>query len=286
MKPMKYLVVTGCAVLIVGCAATLPPMELITAREAYRHARASSAAELVPTELYEAREALAAAENSYQYAPNSYRTRDLAYVADRKARTAEALATAAYENARGTDENKNVQAARPIIVKQIRNDVTEPEGTHQIMTERLSKEHKVRLEAEKRAVDAQARLVNFGAVKEEPRGLVITISGKYLFASDKWALLPGAQDRLNDVADVLMASKDRRLTVEGHPDSQGSANDSKELSQARADVVRLYLISRGYPADRIEARAIGDVHMVAGNGSAGGRANSRRVEIIAERASK
>jgi len=286
MKPMKYLVVVACAWLIVSCAASLPPMELITAREAYRHANANSTAQLVPAELYEAREALAAAENSFRYAPKSYRTRDLAYIADRKARTAEALAAAASENALAADANKNFQATKPEIMKQIKNDLSASERSHQIMTGRLSGENQAWLEAEDRAVDAQAEPVELGAVREEPRGLVITISGNYLFASDKSALLPTAENRLNEVANVLMASRDRRLTVESHSDSLGSANGNQELSQARADAVRLYLISRGYPSERIQAHGIGDVRPVADNGSVKGRANNRRVEIIAERAAK
>jgi outer membrane protein OmpA-like peptidoglycan-associated protein len=52
------------------------------------------------------------------------------------------------------------------------------------------------------------------------------------------------------------------------------------LSQNRADVVRSYLISRGYPGNLIQARGIGQDRPVANNNSAEGRANNRRVEII------
>jgi outer membrane protein OmpA-like peptidoglycan-associated protein len=48
--------------------------------------------------------------------------------------------------------------------------------------------------------------------------------------------------------------------------------------------VRTYLVSRGYPSDRIEARGIGLERPIAENGTAEGRANNRRVEIVVARA--
>ena len=41
-----------------------------------------------------------------------------------------------------------------------------------------------------------------------------------------------------------------------------------------------YLVSRGYKADRIQAHGIGKSRPVSENGTAEGRANNRRVEII------
>ena len=52
------------------------------------------------------------------------------------------------------------------------------------------------------------------------------------------------------------------------------------LSQKRADGVRSYLISRGYPGELIQAQGIGEGNPVADNTSAEGRANNRRVEIV------
>jgi CheY-like chemotaxis protein len=99
MKIVSALVVIACAGLIFGCAASIPPEELNDARQAYMHATVGLAAELVPAELYRAREALAAAERSFQDDPASTRTRDLAYVAERKARLAEVLAKSAERKA-------------------------------------------------------------------------------------------------------------------------------------------------------------------------------------------
>ena len=113
--------------------------------------------------------------------------------------------------------------------------------------------------------------------------MVITLSGSVLFATNQSALLPGAQARLDDVAGALMAAKERSVLVEGHTDSRGSQDTNLALSQRRAESVRSYLVSRGYPAEKIEARGIGQERPVAENGTAEGRANNRRVEIVVQR---
>jgi outer membrane protein OmpA-like peptidoglycan-associated protein len=276
MNPITYLITVACAALIVGCAASVPPPELINARQAYARASAGQAAQLVPAELHKAQVALTIAEKSFQSDPKSFQTRDLAYVADRKAKMAEALATTAAGNAATAKANKDFEAAQTQIVKNAKEDLAASEA-------KVATEKQARLEAEKRAARAQADLARLAAVKEEERGLVITLSGSVLFASGKSALLPAAQNRLNQVADALLATKERRLTVEGHTDAQGSSNYNQVLSQKRADAVRSYIISRGYPADLIHAQGIGEDRPVSNNANAEGRANNRRVEIIIDR---
>ncbi len=300
MKPTTYLTIAVCAGLLAGCAASVPPTELVNARQAYQHASAGQAAQLVPAELHKAQEALAIAEKSFLDDPKSFRTRDLAYVADRKAKMAEALATTAAGNAITAKANKDYQATQAEIVKNTKEDLAASERSGVLKAEQLAAEQrnsivkadqlaaeqKIRLDAEKRAADAQAELAKLAATKEEARGLVITLSGSVLFASSKSELLPAAQNRLNQVAEALLAIKERKLTVEGHTDSQGSSSYNQVLSQQRADAVRSYIISRGYPADMISAQGIGKDRPVADNGNAEGRANNRRVEIIVDRAAK
>jgi outer membrane protein OmpA-like peptidoglycan-associated protein len=286
MKPVTYLIIISCAALLAGCAASAPPTELIHARQAYQHASEGPAATLVPAELHKAREALLTAEKSFQDDPKSFRTRDLAYVADRKAKMAEALAATAAENATTAKANKDFQATQTEIVKNTKDSLATSERNSAIKAEQLAAEQKGRLDADKRAADAQADLAKLAAVKEEARGLVITLSGSVIFASNKSELLPAAQDRLSQIADALMANKDRKLTVEGHTDSRGTSSYNQVLSQQRADAVRSYFISRGYPGALIEARGIGQDRPVADNTSAEGRANNRRVEIIVDRTAK
>ena len=140
--------------------------------------------------------------------------------------------------------------------------------------------------ADERAKDAMDRLAAAaGTVKQESRGLVITLSGGVLFASNKDALLPGAEERLGQVADALKSQDDHEIIVEGHTDSQGSAASNQGLSDRRARSVASFLVLRGVPADQIRAEGLGRTRPIADNGSAEGRASNRRVEIISRPAS-
>src|SRR5512141_2191230 len=150
----------ACAGLLAGCAASVPPEELLSARQAYQQASAGPAAQLVPAELHKAHEALDAAEKSFQDEPKSVRTRDLAYIADRKAKTAEALATTAAGVAAKTKADADLQATQAVIAKN--------------SAEQLATEQKGRLDAEKRTAEAEASLAKLAA-KEDERGLVITL---------------------------------------------------------------------------------------------------------------
>jgi len=267
MKSVIYLItIIFAGLFVVGCGATIPPTELVNARQSFQRASTGQAAQLVPAELHKAQIALDMAEKSFLDDPDSYLTRDLAYVADRKSMLAEALATTFAENTATEQAKKDYETTQAEILKN--------------KTEQIVIEQKARMDAEKIAADAISDLAKLAAVKEEARGLVITLSGSVLFASNVSTLLPAAQDRLNRVADALLTTKERKLIVEGHTDSQGSSGYNQELAQRRADVVRSYLISRGYSGDLIQAVGIGEDRPVTTNDNAEGRANNRRVEIV------
>jgi outer membrane protein OmpA-like peptidoglycan-associated protein len=266
MKLIIYFIAIVFAGLFFGCSASLPPQELVDARLAYQHASTGQAVQLVPAEVHKAQTALDLAEKSFLKDPDSYKTIDLAYVAGRKSMIADALAVTLAENLATEKAKKDYEVTQAEIMKKT--------------TDQLVISQKAQVDAEKAAADAQAELAKLAAVKEEERGLVITLSGSVLFASNQSALLPAAQDRLNKVADALLVTKERNLTVEGFTDSQGSSEYNMVLSQKRADVVRSYLISRGYPSNLIQANGIGEDRPVADNNSAEGRANNRRVEIV------
>ncbi len=145
----------------------------------------------------------------------------------------------------------------------------------------LAAEKAARAEAERKLALAMKSLEEIAKIKEEQRGLVITLDGAVLFASGKSALLPIAQTKLDRVAEVLQQqSEDKRMVVEGHTDSTGADDKNMKLSQERADSVRSYLVSRGVKSDRITAVGKGESTPIADNKSPEGRANNRRVEIV------
>jgi hypothetical protein len=113
MKPSTVLAIVACAGLLAGCAANIPPTELISARQAYEQASVGNAAELVPEVFHTAHQALIVAEKSFQNDPKSFLTRDLAYLAYRKATLAASLATAASDSVVVTaGASKEIQAVK------------------------------------------------------------------------------------------------------------------------------------------------------------------------------
>jgi len=286
MKTSSLLIAVLSAGVLSSCATTAPT-ELVDAREAYRRASFGTAGQAAPAELHVANLALAEAEQSFQKDPDSYRTRDLAYIAQRKSQFAEATASINIQNKKEAQAKNDFQAVQGKVVaktkqdlSQTRSDLAASERNGQATAEKLSAEQVARADAEKRAADSQAALAKLAAVKDEPRGMVITLSGSVLFASNRAVLLPEARTRLDQVAEVLLTTRERNLTVEGYTDSQGSVNYNLDLSQRRADAVRSYLIERGYQGDLIQSHGLGKGSPVADNSSPEGRANNRRVEII------
>ena len=226
MKKRTFLLIAASAGFFGGCAATVPN-ELVNAREAYRRASMGPAAQAAPVELHAADQALVQAEQSFSKNHDTYRTRDLAYVAQRKSEIAEATASIATEQNNQAEANSDYQATQGKIVAKTKQDLRQTrtalaashrelaasdtalaasERSGEKTAAQLSAEQDARAAAEQRATDAQAALAKLGAVKNEPRGVVITLSGSVLFASNQSALLLGAQSRLDEVADVLLTT--------------------------------------------------------------------------------
>lgn len=138
-------------------------------------------------------------------------------------------------------------------------------------------------DAEMRTAATMAELEAIAAIREEERGSVLTLSGGVLFRSGEATLMPSALASLDQVAKALQSMQERKIIVEGHTDSRGSAEYNQGLSERRANAVRDYLVQRGLPADRIRTSGKGQDNPIADNASPEGRANNRRVEIVIER---
>jgi outer membrane protein OmpA-like peptidoglycan-associated protein len=284
MKLIQIVIFSTSIAFLANCA-TVTPNELVSARSAYQQASLGPAAQLVPAELHKAHEALAQAEKSFQNDPKSYKTRDLAYVAQRKSELASALGTIASDKASKAKSNAEFQKTQTALVERGKQDLLDAEkrAADDLAADKERKAKQELSDSEKRTATALAELAKLAAVKEEERGLVVTLSGSVLFRSAEAILLPSAREKLDQVTQALQALRERNLIVEGFTDSQGSDAYNQGLSQRRADAVRDYLVQRGYPANRIQSRGNGEASPIAENVSAEGRANNRRVEIIIER---
>jgi outer membrane protein OmpA-like peptidoglycan-associated protein len=286
MKLTGSLITAACAAVLCGCAATAPS-ELVDARLAYQHASAGPAAELAPADIHKASEALARAEESFAEDSDSYRTRDLAYVAQRKAEMAVVKASIASEQKKQGASDAALVSTQTDLLKtreqdldRTRSALAASQQSNQLAAKDLLAEKNARQESDAKAAAAQAALAKLASIKEEARGTVITLSGSVLFRSNESTLMPGASTRLDQVIAAFADTNDRNVMVEGYADSQGTDSYNLALSQRRADAVRTYLVEHGYPTDRVLARGMGEERPIADNATSEGRANNRRVEIV------
>jgi outer membrane protein OmpA-like peptidoglycan-associated protein len=300
MSPRGWVRHCGSGLLVaaaIGACAPVVPHELADARQTYDRARSGPAAEKAPAQLYQAARALAEANDSFGDQGDTQRTRDLAYIADRRARLAEAQAVVEDAHARKADAEQRMQRRTSGELAQTRERLSKAElgaarATVELAGERealaqsnsdLLDERQARVEAERKAQEAMTKLEQIASVKEQERGLVITFPGSVLFAFDQAVLLPGALSGLDQVAEALSHRKENIL-VEGHTDARGTDAYNYDLSYRRAQAVRDYLIARGLPPERVRAVGAGESRPVADNRTSEGRANNRRVEIVVERA--
>lgn len=277
-----------------GCATTAPT-ELVEARTAFTASNSGLAAKLTPTELHDAWMVLSKANKEFDEHGDTTVCRDYAYIAGRKLELADVKARTELDRQKIAEAVKagvvvrdnQVKTTRAALsstreqLKEERRDSNAKTAEIEKTAEQLAAEKQARESAEAKLAGAMKDLATIAAVKEETRGIVITLSGSILFASNKYALLNTAMTKLDQVAEALKAQdSDRRMVVEGHTDSQGSDRINQPLSLNRADAVRNYLVSRGVDSDKISAVGMGSSRPLLDNRNAENRANNRRVEII------
>ena len=97
--------------------------------------------------------------------------------------------------------------------------------------------------------------------------------------SDK--IRPESTPTLKEIAAMLNEHADLKLTIEGHTDNVGNAQENQDLSNRRAAAVKAFLVSAyGIGAERLESTGLGDTKPVAANTTPEGRQQNRRVELV------
>jgi len=116
-------------------------------------------------------------------------------------------------------------------------------------------------------------------------GLVIRLlTDKLLFASGSATVQPGGRGLLAKIGGMLRAESEHAIRVRGFTDTvpihTAEFPSNWELSAARATAVLRQLLEAGLPPDRVSVAGYGEQEPVAGNATAAGRAQNRRVEIV------
>jgi outer membrane protein OmpA-like peptidoglycan-associated protein len=85
---------------------------------------------------------------------------------------------------------------------------------------------------------------------------------------------------VDDIIKFLKANPDAVITLNGYSSSEGPIKVNQQISQARADVFKTYLVSKGISENKILATGKGIENPLASNETEQGRGKNRRVEIL------
>jgi chemotaxis protein MotB len=117
-------------------------------------------------------------------------------------------------------------------------------------------------------------------VEEKNGKLYLSLSQELLFKSGSDDLDWNGRKALQQLAAALNKNPDVAILVEGHTDTDGSAELNWDLSVKRATTVAKSLIAYGVDPRRVTAAGRGYYAPVAPNTTAAGKAQNRRTEIV------
>jgi outer membrane protein OmpA-like peptidoglycan-associated protein len=285
----KTLIATTVAsVLLAACAAApLKPDGAAEARNKLTQLQSDpNLASRAPMAMKEADTAVRAAEQPQADKElGAYRV----YLADRKVEIARAQAETSFaedqrtalsaqrERARLDARTREADAAKGQVA------MARAEGAQQKMAADQARSEAdaaqvAAASSEQQAAELQ-RQIDVLQARRTDRGLVLTL-GDVLFTSGRADLRAGATGNLNKLVAFLNKYPDRTVAIEGYTDSVGSEDYNQGLSERRADAVKSYLAGQGIGSIRLSASGKGESAPVAGNDSAAGRQQNRRVEVI------
>jgi outer membrane protein OmpA-like peptidoglycan-associated protein len=229
----------------------------------------------------DAQAASALAEADRVKRENEERTAAAATEAERVKREADARTVAAVSEAdrlRLQGEARDAAAKAEADRLKLQND--EERAASMAALDSAAKD-KARLIAERSELRILL-LKQFNAVlqtRDTARGLIVNMSD-VLFDTAKSTLRPAAREKLAKVAGIVSGHPGLRLEVEGFTDSVGGDAYNQQLSENRGDSVRDYLVLQGMPGTSVTAKGFGETRPVADNGTAQGRQQNRRVELV------
>jgi outer membrane protein OmpA-like peptidoglycan-associated protein len=262
-----------------ACASDrFPPPALVDARKEFEKAKGGIAMQLDPTDVHEADLALQRANQAWSDAPDDPNTIDLAVIAQRKAQIAEN--EAASMKAQQDTESNQLSTAKGQL-DQTKQALNKTQDQLQAEQKAAEEQRKKLVDLEAKLKDARDTIAKIAAVKDDDRGMVITLQGEVLYTTGKYDLKPGAMAKLDQIAEALRG-KEQPIVVYGFTDNVGTRDNNMVLSQNRAQAVRTYLVSKGIPQDLITAEGKGPDQPISDNNSVEGRATNRRVEIVVQ----
>ena len=293
----RFIVVGALAGVVTGCAAPQPDAALLQARTDYAAAANDPRVALTaPDQLRQSQQALQQSEQALSNRDDMALVDHYALLASRYAATAqqtvrlkEAQQVVANAPAERSQALAAAQATRAQQAEQQAQTAQQRAEEAQLQARAAQEQAQTaqqqslaeRQRAEQAQSDQQRVQQELAALqaRQTKQGLVLS-PREILFKSGSAVLEPGAEPAIQRLADFLKSNPDRNVLVEGFTDSTGNAALNQQLSEQRADAVRLALINDGVEPSRIQIRGMSDAQPLTSNESAAGRLVNRRVQIV------
>lgn len=286
MKKNLFFPMTLIAVAVLsGCATSTPPQNaaLTEAHDRYNTAQANpQVTTLAALELKEAGDTLNKADEAFSKGQGTATVDHLSYLASQKVSIAQETAkqktaelAVANAGVKRTEARLEARTAEADASK--RQAAISQETVDQQAAELAAAS--ANAERDQALIAQQEMQLKELDAKKTARGMVITL-GDVLFRTNKAQLESGGMRNVQKLADFLNRYPQHKILVEGFTDSTGSDSYNQELSERRANAVRMALINMGVSSDRVTTHGYGEAFPVGGNDTAAGRQSNRRVEII------
>ncbi len=104
---------------------------------------------------------------------------------------------------------------------------------------------------------------------------------RLLFDSSSATLQPQSQEQLNNIVAILKAYPNAQIKIGGYTDNTGDPAANQTLSQNRARNVTDAIVAGGIDPSRLQSQGYGDQYPVADNSTPEGRAQNRRIALLA-----
>ncbi len=111
-------------------------------------------------------------------------------------------------------------------------------------------------------------------------GCGLNLALEVQFETNSATIKPDSTSELDAFAQFMKDVPSVKGELQGHTDSVGSDAYNLNLSQRRAESVKVYIASKGVDAARIDAKGHGETRPVADNTTVEGRAANRRVVFV------
>lgn len=126
-------------------------------------------------------------------------------------------------------------------------------------------------------MEGQAIKVNYA---ETITSEVSSKSYQIQYETGSAVIKPESYAVLDEIMKSSVVAEGLKVGVYGHTDNVGNDAKNQSLSEQRAASVKAYLISKGIPTNRIEAKGYGAAKPIADNNTTEGKAKNRRVQIV------